>query len=103
MVLFTVKIYLYGAQAITNAPTGYTIGTSSGCRWCALGGTSVAGNKMKPNGTALWAMEMQGNELDQPCQMDKGIMMEALANLTTKLISGLLTDIWLHWITMLEL
>lgn len=50
---------LHAAQAInTNAPTGYTIGTYA--QWLQmvtlLGGTSVAGNKMKLNGTALWAI-----------------------------------------------
>lgn len=50
---------LLAAQAINlNAPTGYTIGTYA--QWLQmvtlLGGTSVAGNKMKLNGTALWAV-----------------------------------------------
>lgn len=50
---------LYRAQAINlNAPTGYTIGTYA--QWLQmvmmLGGTSIAGNKMKLNGTALWAI-----------------------------------------------
>lgn len=50
---------LYGAQAINaNAPAGYTIGTYA--QWLQmvtlLGGTPVAGNKMKLNGTALWAI-----------------------------------------------
>lgn len=50
---------LYGAQAINlNAPIGYTIGTYA--QWLQmvtlLGGTSIAGNKMKLNGAALWAI-----------------------------------------------
>jgi uncharacterized protein (TIGR02145 family) len=54
---------LYAAQAINlNAPQGYTIGTYA--QWLQmvtlLGGVSVAGNKMKLNGTALWAVGNAG-------------------------------------------
>ena len=54
---------LYGAQAVNaNAPTGYAIGTYA--QWLQmvtrLGGTSIAGNKMKLNGAALWAVGNAG-------------------------------------------